>query len=71
VRLATTDVGDGAGMHYGVRLGRRILRLAIVGPVVSGRLAQGCINGRAANAQITGERMGMRGQLLDVYRNGR
>src|SRR6185369_9771103 len=57
VRLAATNVGDGAGMHRLIWRARGVLRLAVVGPVVSSGISQGCIDDSATNAQIAVERV--------------
>lgn len=66
MRLAATNVGDGAWMHHLIRVTRGVLGLAIVGPKPTCGVPLGRIDVAAANAQIAIECMGVRGQLLYV-----
>src|SRR5215510_14413748 len=68
VRLAATNVGDGAWMHHCIcRRGLRSVNpLTIDGPIVTCGVPKGRINGLAANAQVASECMRVSGQLLNV-----
>ena len=66
MRLAATDVGDGARMYRSICLARGVLGLAIVGPEITGRVSKGGIDDTAADAQVAIECMRVFGQLLDV-----
>src|SRR6185369_5567876 len=66
MRLAATNVGDGAWVHHIIKRVGGVLVLAIVGPVVTCGIAKGRINGSAANAHVAGECMRVSGQLLNV-----
>jgi hypothetical protein len=70
MRLAATNVGDGAGMHHLISLARRVHRLAIIGPEGTCGVPKGCINVAATNAQIAGKRVRVLGQLTYVYGDG-
>ncbi len=71
MRLAATNVTNSLRVHHGVSLTGIPNLLSGIGPVVTTRSTLSCVLVGVDHCHVVGEKMRMRGQLLDVYSNGR
>ena len=71
MRLATTNIPNRLRVHHSVWLTGTPNLLSVIGPVVTTGSAQGCVLVSINHCHVVVEKMGVRGQLLDVDRNSR